>query len=156
MIRRVKKAVLLAILICGLILAITPQNFANFFSFPLQENITFSQETKKLPQQPENIEKVKEMGEKAAKTLPKEIEEAWREAVRIWKDMDKQSGSYIQRFLGGFRKITNAFGKELKRRESVIKEEYKKEREEMTEEIKTEIVPKINKNLWERFKELIK
>ena len=58
------------------------------------------------------------------------------------------ANSWFQPF---WERIERSFKKEVKRRQPIIEEEFKKEQKEM----KTE-APKIGKSLWERLKELIK
>jgi len=64
---------------------------------------------------------------------------------KIWQ-------SYIYPFLHKiWQKIDSLFGKEIEQRKPIIKEEFKKETEEMKEEL-----PLVTKSLWEKLKELLK
>ena len=108
------------------------------------------------PQPPETLKEAEIVGGKIIKLLPETLKGIWQEALVIWQTMEKRaknfSDSYIWPwFQNIWQKIQSSFGKEIKQRKPVIKEEFKKEKEEM----KTEL-PKVGKPLWERFKELIK
>lgn len=104
---------------------------------------------------PENLEEVKEMGEKAFKTsekeLPGTLEKIWKEEVLpIWQRMyDWFKKTVWDPCLGPF------FQREIEKRKPEIKEGFEKEKKEMKEEVKTEL-PKVGKSLWERFKEAFK
>ncbi|MCX6759267.1 MAG: hypothetical protein NT012_01765 [Candidatus Nealsonbacteria bacterium] len=52
-------------------------------------------------------------------------------------------------------RVENWIRPEIEKRKDILKEGFEGEKEEMKEELKTE-VPKTGKSLWEKFKELIK
>lgn len=108
------------------------------------------------PQPPETLKEAEIVGGKVLKLLPETLKGIWQEALGIWQTMGKRaknfSDSYISPwFQNIWRKIQSSFGKEIEERKPIIEEEFKKEKEEMKQEI-----PKVGKPLWERFKELIK
>jgi hypothetical protein len=128
-------------------------NFQLFFSVLIVfslilPQLTFGQTEPISP--PENFEKAKEMGERALKTVPKELpgilERIWKaEVLSVWQKMYHWFLSNI------WSKIKAYFKKEIEKRKPVIKEEFQKEKEELKKE-----APKMGKSLWEKFKELIK
>ena len=95
--------------------------------------------------------------ELSKKMLPEILKRIWREeALPIWKRVYQFFkniwDSYIFPFFQNiWQKILRILGREVQKRKPIIEEEFKKEKEEMKEE-----VPKVGKSLWERFKELIK
>jgi len=103
---------------------------------------------------PETLEGAKEAGEKAleigGKELPGIMERIWKEEVlpvwlNIWNWLKSKTWSKIERW----------FLPEYEKRKQYFEENFGLEKEEMEEELKTE-VPKVTKPLWEKFKELIK
>jgi len=103
---------------------------------------------------PENIEEVKVVGEKALgvgeKELPGIIEKIWKEEVLpIWQKMWDWVKANI------WSRIESWIKPEIEKRKQFFKEGFGRKKEEMKEELKTE-VPKASKSLWEKFRELIK
>jgi len=93
---------------------------------------------------------------KALKLLPETLRGIWQEALDIWQIMGKKaknfSDSYVWPwFQNIWQKIQSFFAKEIEERKPGIEREFKKEKEEMKEEI-----PKVGESLWKRFKEIIK
>jgi len=116
----------------------------------------FSFAQKEVTSPPETLEEVKTIGMKALKLLPETLRGIWQEALDIWQIMGKKaknfSDSYIWPwFQNIWQKIQSFFGKEIEERKPGIEREFKKEKEEMKEEI-----PKVGESLWKRFKEIIK
>ena len=105
---------------------------------------------------PESIEGAKKMGEKAWKAIPEGLEKAWNDAVIIWQKMIEDIKNFwnlkIKTILESFWKKIE---KEILIRKPIIEEEFEKEKIEMKEDIESG-APKAGKNLWERFRELIK
>ncbi len=98
---------------------------------------------------PKTLEELKETGLKVLRFLPDILKKGW-EATIYW--LKKIWQSYIYPFFHKiWQKIDSLFGKEIEQRKPIIKEEFKKETEEMKKE-----VPLVTKSLWEKFKELIK
>ena len=127
----------------------------------LLPNFLFAEGNNQI-QTPGNIEKIKELGEKAIgvgkEALLGTLERIWKEEVLpIWQKMydwtkTKLWEPYIWPW---FKKIwqivLKIFGQEVEKRKPAIEEEFKKEKEEMKQE-----VPKVGQSLWEKFKEIIK
>jgi len=116
----------------------------------------FSFAQKEVTSPPETLEEVKTIGMKALKLLPETLRGIWQEALDIWQIMGKKaknfSDSYIWPwFQNIWQKIQSFFAKEIEERKPGIEREFKKEKEEMKEEI-----PKVGESLWKRFKEIIK
>ena len=98
---------------------------------------------------PQSLEELKTAGLRALKFIPETSEKICQETTgwlkKIWQ-------SYIYPFLHKiWQKIDSLFGKEIEQRKPIIKEEFKKETEEMKEEL-----PLVTKSLWEKLKELLK
>jgi len=102
---------------------------------------------------PETLEELKIAGLRTLKLLPEFLKSIWQEFLgfcqKIWNWYKKIWNSYIYPFFYNLWQKT--LGKEIKERKPIIEEEFKKEKEELKEE-----VPKVTKFLWEKFKELIK
>jgi len=116
----------------------------------------FSFAQKEVTSPPETLEEVKTIGMKALKLLPETLRGIWQEALDIWQIMGKKaknfSDSYVWPwFQNIWQKIQSFFAKEIEERKPGIEREFKKEKEEMKEEI-----PKVGESLWKRFKEIIK
>lgn len=117
-------------------------------------NFSFGQESSQI-KAPEDLEEVKELGEKALdigkKELPGTLGKIWKEEVLpLWQRMyDWLKRTVWDPYLNPF------FQKEMEKRKPMIGEEFEKEKEEMRESAKEEI-PKATKSLWERLKELVK
>ena len=122
---------------------------------------------------PETIEEAKGVTERGFKKvledLPEILKKIWREEVlpvwrkmgdwfrNIWENYIKSSlhdfwysslKPKIQSFL---ERIKELLGKEVEERKPIIEEEFKKEKEELMEEL-----PGVTKSLWERFKALLR
>lgn len=98
---------------------------------------------------PQTLEGVKEIGLKALRFFPDILKKALDETInwlkKVWQ-------SYFYPFLHRiWQKIDTVFGKEIRERKPIIKEEFKKETEEMKQE-----VPLLSKSLWEKLKEFFK
>lgn len=107
---------------------------------------------------PETLEEAKEMGKKAGEELKRELpgilEKIWKEEVLpLWQKMWDWFKNIWDTYL--WPKIEPRIKEEIEKRRPIIEEELEKEKKEMMEEIK-EQAPKVGKNLWERFKDLIK
>jgi len=111
---------------------------------------------------PENLDEVKQMGEKTLKVarrdLPGIIENIWKnEVLPVWKKMFNWTKSNIwDDWLSlWFKKIWSStisiFKGEVEERKPAIKEEFKKEKQEVKEE-----APKIGKSIWKKFLEIIR
>jgi len=116
----------------------------------------FSFAQKEVTSPPETLEEVKTIGMKALKLLPETLRGIWQSALDVWLIMGKKaknfSDSYIWPwFQNIWQKIQSSYGKEIEERKPGIEREFKKEKEEMKEEI-----PKVGESLWKRFKEIIK
>ena len=108
------------------------------------------------PKPPETLEEAEIVGGKFLKLLPETLRGIWQEALDIWQIMGKKaknfSDSYVWPwFQNIWQKIQSFFAKEIEERKPGIEREFKKEKEEMKEEI-----PKVGESLWKRFKEIIK
>lgn len=109
---------------------------------------------------PENFDEAKRVGEKtfniAKNDLPGIISNIWKNEVwPVWKKM----GEYVKNFWNIYlktvwQKFKNIFQKEIDVRKPIINEEFKKEKTELKEGLKTE-VPTAGKSIWEKIKEII-
>jgi len=109
-------------------------------------NFAFSQTTPEITQ-PQTLEEVKEIGEKALektqKELPGILERIWKgEVLPFWQKMF----NWFKRNI--FSDIENWFEQKFKPQ---AEKEFEKEKEEMKKEL-----PEVTKSLWEKFRELIK
>lgn len=123
--------------------------FIAIFLFSL--NVSFA-ETSSV-KAPENFQETEQVGKKALdvtqKDLPGIISGIWKNEVwPVWRKW----GIFFEGIWDKFKKI---FQNETKKRESVIKAEFEKEKQEMKEGIKTEL-PSIGKSLWQKMKEIFK
>jgi len=136
---------------------------------------SFAQEV--VPQEPpikapgtveEAIGMLKKASQKVLEIIPEAIKEIWHKKVLpVWKKMWDWSKNvwenYIKKPLHDFwyysfkpkiqsflQEIKEFLGKEVEEKKPVIKEEFRKEKEEMQEEI-----PRTTKSLWQRFKDLL-
>lgn len=126
----------------------------------LMSNFAFAAEINQtnLPMMPGSIGEAKTIGLKILEGLPQALKGPWREALGVWGKMaDIFSGwwnAYISpRLKSSWQKIKAPLLKEIERRKPIVKEEFKKQEQEMKGEIKTE-VSGAGKSLWERLKEL--
>ena len=85
----------------------------------------------------------------AVKFFPETLKKVGGEVISWLKNI---WNSYIYPFLHKiWQKIDSLFGKEIEQRKPIIKEEFKKEAEEMKQE-----VPLVTKSLWEKLKGFFK
>lgn len=106
---------------------------------------------------PENFEEAKQIGEKtfnvAKSDLPGIIQNIWQNEVwPTWKKMGDYLNAWIQNI---WQKLKKIFQTEFEKRQPLINEEFKKEKTELKEGLKTE-VPTAGKSLWEKIKEIIR
>ena len=119
------------------------------FSFLLPQ-VVFSQEGTPKIKAPEDLEEVKELGQKALeigeKELPGILEKIWNEQVLpMWQKM----WDWFE--VNVWARIWPIAEEEIEKRKPLLEQEFEKEKEELKEEI-----PEISKSLWEKFKEIIK
>jgi len=98
-------------------------------------------------QAPESLEEAKSLGEGILSGFPEVFKSVWQEAVVFWKKMLNYVSPWFRSI---WNSILSLLGKEVEQRRPDVEEEFKKETQEMKEEI-----PKAGKSLWQRFKELI-
>lgn len=112
--------------------------------------------------QPENMEEVKQLGEKALESVKKEapgaIKKIWaNEVLPVWKKMfiwAKESvwDNHLAVWLNNlWNNIANILKGEVEQRKEAIGEEFQKEKQEIKAE-----APIVGKTIWEKLKELIK
>ena len=107
----------------------------------LTSNFAFAQKA------PETLDEAREVGEKVIEEAPDAFKESFNEAKPIWNqcwDWIKKWAKFI------WDKIYFLLNKEVEQRKPTVGEEFKKE----TQEIKDEIT-KEAPSLWQRFKDLI-
>jgi len=98
---------------------------------------------------PQTVEGLKLTLWNAVKFFPETAKKVEGEVLSWLKNIWK---SYFYPFLHKiWQKIDSLFGKEIEQRKPIIKEEFKKETEEMKKE-----VPLVTKSLWEKLKEFFK
>jgi len=104
---------------------------------------------KNVPQAPESFEEAKSLGRKFIESLPQIAKEGFRDLIgwikKIWTSYVLPGLKWVWRKLVSFLDIN------VEERKPAIKEEFKKEKEEIKQEI-----PRVGKSLWKRFKELVK
>ncbi len=98
-------------------------------------------------QAPETLEEAKSLGQRILTGFPETFKSVWQEAVVFWKKMLNYVSPWFKSI---WNSILSLLGKEVEKRKPEVEEEFKKETQEMKEEI-----PKAGKSLWQRFKELI-
>lgn len=101
---------------------------------------------------PDNLDQAKEAGEMVKKIAieesPNILKQTWNDISGLFKTI---WNSYLFPWLKIiWNKIVSILGKEVEQRRPEIEEEFRKETQEMKEDI-----PKVTKSLWQRFKELI-
>ncbi len=120
-------------------------------------SFSFGQPAERLISPPKTLEEIKAAGFNVLKIFPEFLKDVWQGflgyCLKLWNFFEKIWNSYIYPFLHNLWQKT--IGKEIRERKPVIEEEFKKEKQEVREEIRTEL-PDTLKSLWERFKELIK
>jgi len=104
---------------------------------------------KNIPQAPESFEEAESLGRKFIENMPQIIKEGFKDLMgwikKIWASYVFPGLKWVWHKLVSFLDIN------VEERKPAIKEEFKKEREEIKQEI-----PRVGKSLWKRFKELIK
>jgi len=103
---------------------------------------------------PETMEEAGELGEKlfqeGEKQMPGIIEKMWKEDVLpVWQKMWNWLASHIGS------KIMSWLNPEIAKRKENFQENFPGEKEEMKQEVKTQ-ASSLWKDLWNKFKELIK
>jgi len=104
---------------------------------------------------PEGLDDFKKIGERfldvVRKDLPGIITGIWKkEVLPFWQKMgDWFKENIFDPYINPF------FKKEIEPRGPVIEEEFEKEKEELKEDIKTEM-PEAGRSIWERIQDLIK
>ncbi|PIS39642.1 MAG: hypothetical protein COT33_00870 [Candidatus Nealsonbacteria bacterium CG08_land_8_20_14_0_20_38_20] len=102
---------------------------------------------------PDTLEEAGELGKKTVEVartkLPGALKNVWQEdVIPVWQKIV----SFEQKVGNWFvTKLKSKTEEEVKKRKAIIGEDFKKEKEKFKKE-----VPQLGKNLWERFKELIK
>lgn len=119
-------------------------------------SVSFAQSSPQASGLPETLEGAKSVGIKALRLFPETFKGIWQEALGAWQVIFKKIKNFWANYINPWFQslwgtIDNSFKKELKRREPIIEEEFKKEQKEIKEE-----APRVGKSLWERFRELIK
>jgi hypothetical protein len=91
--------------------------------------------------------------------LPKMIKKPWQDALIAWKMIFSWAKSFWNSYLSSWlkfiwEKIVSILGKEVEQRKSDVEQEFKKE----TEEIKQDIPETTNSlwSLWQRLKDLVR
>ena len=124
-------------------------------SMILLPSFSYGQESQLTP--PETLDEAKQIGEKALETTQKElpgiIQKIWSEEVMpIWQKMlDWFKANWWPEITDWFKKIIQP---EIDKRKPVIEEEFQKEKQQMAEDVKSEL-PRVGQSLWEKFKALI-
>ena len=107
---------------------------------------------------PENMDEVKQLGEKALETTQKEmpgiIAKIWKEEVLpIWQ---KMWNWFLENI---WPKIKSWFTKfiqpEIEKRKPGLEGEFQKEKQETKQSVKQDVAPAL-KSLWQKFKDLLK
>ncbi len=115
-----------------------------------------------LLEQPQDLDKAKQIGEKALevgqKEIPGLIEGIWQnEVLPVWQKMFDWAKVHIwENWLSSglknfWQRVVKIFKEEVGQRKPVIEEEFQKEKQQLKEE-----TPQVGNSLWEKFKELIK
>ncbi len=94
---------------------------------------------------PDTLEDAKSFAINIITAMPEGIKGAWEEAKEIWQ----------KTWVSWWKNWGKGHWQGIENRGPMIKEEFQKEKQEMKEEIEKE-TRSIEKNIWERFKELIK
>ncbi len=109
----------------------------------------FSLAQKNISQAPESFEEAESLGRKFIENLPQIAKEGFKDLIswikKIWTSHVFPGLKWIWHKLISFLDIN------VEERKPAIKEEFKKEKEEIKQEI-----PRVGESLWKRFKELIK
>lgn len=96
---------------------------------------------------PESLEEAKSLGQRVLTGFPEVFKKTWQESLAFWKKMLDYVSPWFKSI---WNSILSLLGKEVEQRKPEVEEEFKKETQEMKEEI-----PKAGKSLWQRLKELI-
>ena len=95
---------------------------------------------------PQSFSDIKNMGFKALKFIPQTLEKIWQGGTAWLKNI---WNNYLYPFLHKiWQKIDALFGNQIEQRKPVIKEEFKKETQEMKQDI-----PQVVKSIWEKVKD---
>ena len=122
--------------------------------------ITLAQETQgNLPSAPKTLGESGDFAMNLIKPLPSALKSAGQDPLRLWNDLwlrvkktwDETMGEKIDYFL---LKIKNLIKKEVENRKPIIKEGLEEEKQEITQEAKTEGL-KFGKGFWDQLKGLI-
>lgn len=122
--------------------------------------IALAEETQgNLPAAPKTLNEAGTFVTNLLKPLPGALENAWKDALRIWKNLWERVrpmwGEIIQQKLDYlWQKIQNLIKKEIENRKPIIQKGFEEEKQEITQEAKTEGL-KFGKDLWNQFKDLI-
>ena len=134
--------------------------FIIFFAILVFSFSTVPNSSQAFLEPPDTLEGLKTMVLKALGAFPAGFKEAFNEAKVIWNklviwfrgwwadNLADKIGSWLNR---AWQWLKSLFFE----REAIFKEEFGKEKEEMGEDVKTEI-PKLQKTFLEKFKEIIK
>jgi len=102
---------------------------------------------------PKNFEEAKSLGERFLRGMPFVIKNAFLE-MGDW--LEKLWECYIFPFIEYiWQRVVVFLNTKIEEKKPEIREEFRKEKEELKEELKQEL-PEKGKNLWEKFKEIIK
>jgi len=106
---------------------------------------------------PETIEEAQEFGLQILQGLPVAMQEVWKtQVVPLWTKMwstaknvwDTTVFSWVK---GLWDQVLSFFGQEIEKRKPLIEEEFKREKEELKQELEQKI-PEPGKTLWNRIK----
>ena len=129
------------------------------FSFFLV-GVALAQDTQgSLSAAPKTLEEGGDFAIKLIKPLPLALQNAWQDALRLWDDLwlrvKKTWDETIREKIDYlFLKIKNLIKKEVENRKPIIKEGLEEEKQEITQEAKTEGL-KLGEGLWDQLKDLI-
>lgn len=113
----------------------------------------------KILQPPGTLEEVKTQGSDFLRSFPGAIRSVFPEGLavfqKVWRWLKNIWNSF---FYLWFKSVWKEIELIVKQRKPVIQEEFKKEKKEMREEVKTELPGAIEtgKSLWQRLKDLIR
>ena len=122
-------------------------SFLIFLTVGFLLSFSFSVLAQEIVEAPENLEEAKSLGDRILTGFPEVFKKVWQESLAFWKKMLDYVSPWFKSI---WYKILSFLGKEVEERKPGVEEEFKKETEEMKEEI-----PKAGKSIWQRLKELI-
>tara|TARA_Y100000310_G_scaffold49195_2_gene45498 strand:+ start:2456 stop:2899 length:444 start_codon:yes stop_codon:yes gene_type:complete len=108
-------------------------------------------------QAPETVEEAQEFGKQILFALPGAMKDVWeQQALPLWRGMWNWFQNIWEQYVfpwlqSLWNKILGIFGQEIEKRRPYIEEEFQKEKEELTQELK-EKIPEPSKTLWDRLK----